>query len=127
MAYHATTMANTVNAPLLVFSRQGNMPALLSHYRPDYPVFAFTGEEAGAGQSGQAWQVAGMGETQVEYSTVWSQDWPFLYTQDQHDAHVNSWNVSTCTGMVACSVCTYWFVGPHHLEPLDSKSSNTMP
>jgi pyruvate kinase len=43
MAYHATTMANTVHAPLLVFSRQGNMPALLSHYRPDYPVFAFTG------------------------------------------------------------------------------------
>lgn len=42
-AYHATTMANTVHAPLLVFSRQGNMPALLSHYRPDYCVFAFTG------------------------------------------------------------------------------------
>jgi pyruvate kinase len=42
-AYHATTMANTVHAPLMVFSRQGNMPSLLSHYRPDYPVFAFTG------------------------------------------------------------------------------------
>jgi pyruvate kinase len=61
MAYHATTMANTVNAPLLVFSRQGNMPALLSHYRPDYPVFAFTGEEAVAWQSGRAWQVGGAG------------------------------------------------------------------
>eukprot|EP00878_Enallax_costatus_P034408 GHUV01038145.1.p1 GENE.GHUV01038145.1~~GHUV01038145.1.p1 ORF type:complete len:380 (+),score=99.32 GHUV01038145.1:515-1654(+) len=41
-AYHATTMANTVRAPLLVFSRQGGMPALLSHYRPDKTIFAFT-------------------------------------------------------------------------------------
>ena len=41
-AYHSVTMANTVHAPLLVFSRNGGMPALLSHYRPDYPVFAFT-------------------------------------------------------------------------------------
>lgn len=41
-AYHSVTMANTVRAPLLVFSRNGGMPALLSHYRPDSPVFAFT-------------------------------------------------------------------------------------
>jgi hypothetical protein len=34
-------MANTVHAPLLVFSRQGGMPSLLSHFRPDYPIFAF--------------------------------------------------------------------------------------
>ncbi|GBF88518.1 pyruvate kinase isozyme, chloroplastic [Raphidocelis subcapitata] len=40
-AYHAATMANTVHAPLLVFSRQGGMPSLLSHFRPDYPIFAF--------------------------------------------------------------------------------------
>lgn len=33
-------MANLVHAPLLVFSRGGNMPALLSHFRPDYPIFA---------------------------------------------------------------------------------------
>ena len=32
-AFHATTMANTLNCPILVFSRHGNMPALLSHYR----------------------------------------------------------------------------------------------
>jgi hypothetical protein len=88
-AYHSVTMANTVRAPLLVFSRwvvvgarcaahaagqaavtaqrpaqpqhhdsraahhgaptrcarrQGNMPALLSHYRPNSTIFAFTGE-----------------------------------------------------------------------------------
>ncbi|KAK9863770.1 hypothetical protein WJX84_012254 [Apatococcus fuscideae] len=41
-AYHATTMANTVKSSLLVFSRRGNMPALLSHYRPDYPIYTFT-------------------------------------------------------------------------------------
>eukprot|EP00775_Hariotina_reticulata_P005143 gene5143-5383_t len=41
-AYHSSIMANTVRAPLLVFSRQGNMPALLSHYRPNHTVFAFT-------------------------------------------------------------------------------------
>uniref|UniRef100_A0A383VLV2 Pyruvate kinase n=1 Tax=Tetradesmus obliquus TaxID=3088 RepID=A0A383VLV2_TETOB len=41
-AYHSTTMANTVGAPLLVFSKKGGMPALLSHYRPNKTVFAFT-------------------------------------------------------------------------------------
>lgn len=41
-AYHATTMANTVKSSLLVFSRKGNMPALMSHYRPDYPIYTFT-------------------------------------------------------------------------------------
>ena len=44
-AYHATTMANTVKTTLVVFTRKGNMPALLSHYRPDYPIFAFTENE----------------------------------------------------------------------------------
>ncbi|KAK9819720.1 hypothetical protein WJX72_001658 [[Myrmecia] bisecta] len=41
-AYHATTMANTIKTSLIVFSRKGNMPSLLSHYRPDYPIYAFT-------------------------------------------------------------------------------------
>lgn len=41
-AYHATTMANTMQTSLLVFSRKGNMPALLSHYRPDNPIYCFT-------------------------------------------------------------------------------------
>lgn len=41
-AYHATTMANTMQACLLVFTRKGNMPTLLSHYRPDMPIYAFS-------------------------------------------------------------------------------------
>lgn len=41
-AYHATTMANTISTSLVVFSRKGSMPALLSHYRPDSPIYAFT-------------------------------------------------------------------------------------
>jgi len=44
-AYHATSMANTLKTSLVVFTRMGNMPALLSHYRPDYPIFAFTENE----------------------------------------------------------------------------------
>jgi hypothetical protein len=31
---------------LLVFSRKGNMPALLSHYRPDFPIYVITEDEA---------------------------------------------------------------------------------
>jgi hypothetical protein len=42
-SYHAVTMANSIGAPLLVFSRMGGMPTLLSHYRPDRPILAFTG------------------------------------------------------------------------------------
>lgn len=41
-AYHATTMANTLCVPVLVFTSTGNMPALLSHYRPNGQIFAFT-------------------------------------------------------------------------------------
>jgi len=41
-AYHATTMANTMRVPLLVFSHTGRMPALLSHYRPDGQIFTFS-------------------------------------------------------------------------------------
>lgn len=44
-AYHAVTMANTIRTSLVVFSRKGNMPALLSHYRPDFPIFCFTESE----------------------------------------------------------------------------------
>jgi len=45
-AYHATTMANTIRTSLVVFTRLGNMPSLLSHYRPDCPIFCFTEDEA---------------------------------------------------------------------------------
>eukprot|EP01024_Parvocaulis_polyphysoides_P017226 TRINITY_DN17614_c0_g1_i3.p1 TRINITY_DN17614_c0_g1~~TRINITY_DN17614_c0_g1_i3.p1 ORF type:complete len:456 (-),score=70.65 TRINITY_DN17614_c0_g1_i3:328-1695(-) len=45
-AYHATTMANMIHTALMVFSRKGNMPALLSHYRPDYPIFMLTENES---------------------------------------------------------------------------------
>ncbi|GAB4820909.1 hypothetical protein N2152v2_007955 [Parachlorella kessleri] len=44
-AYHSTAMANTIKTSLVVFSRKGNMPALLSHYRPDFPIFCFTESE----------------------------------------------------------------------------------
>ena len=42
LAFHSTTMANTIDAPCVVFTRHGNMPKLLSHYRPNQVVFAFT-------------------------------------------------------------------------------------
>ena len=29
-----------------IATRQGNMPALLSHYRPDFPIYVFTENEA---------------------------------------------------------------------------------
>eukprot|EP01025_Chloroclados_australasicus_P066058 TRINITY_DN9036_c0_g1_i3.p1 TRINITY_DN9036_c0_g1~~TRINITY_DN9036_c0_g1_i3.p1 ORF type:complete len:222 (+),score=22.57 TRINITY_DN9036_c0_g1_i3:26-667(+) len=41
-AYHTTTMANTLELPILVFTQTGNMPMLLSHYRPEGQIFAFT-------------------------------------------------------------------------------------
>lgn len=41
-AYHSTIMANTLKTSLVVFTRKGNMPALLSHYRPDNTIYAFT-------------------------------------------------------------------------------------
>ncbi|KAK3279237.1 hypothetical protein CYMTET_12865 [Cymbomonas tetramitiformis] len=45
-AYNATCMANYQDVPLLVFSRSGFMPALLSHYRPKSLIYAFTNSEA---------------------------------------------------------------------------------
>ncbi|GAV87050.1 PK domain-containing protein/PK_C domain-containing protein [Cephalotus follicularis] len=44
-AFHATTMANTLNTPIIVFTRTGSMAILLSHYRPSSAIFAFTNEE----------------------------------------------------------------------------------
>ncbi|XP_071722358.1 pyruvate kinase isozyme G, chloroplastic-like [Rutidosis leptorrhynchoides] len=44
-AYHATTMANTLNTPIIVFTRTGSMAIQLSHYRPSSTIFAFTNEE----------------------------------------------------------------------------------
>ncbi|OVA04203.1 Pyruvate kinase [Macleaya cordata] len=44
-AFHATTMANTLNTPIIVFTRTGSMAILLSHYRPSATIFAFTNEE----------------------------------------------------------------------------------
>lgn len=44
-AFHATTMANTLSTPLIVFTRTGSMAVLLSHYRPSSAIFAFTNEK----------------------------------------------------------------------------------
>ena len=46
LAYHATTMANTIKSPVVVFTRHGNMPRLISHYRPKSTIYAFTENEA---------------------------------------------------------------------------------
>ncbi|KAL6979835.1 pyruvate kinase [Sarracenia purpurea var. burkii] len=43
-AFHATTMANTLATPIIVFTRTGSMAILLSHYRPSLTIFAFTNE-----------------------------------------------------------------------------------
>ena len=45
LAYHTTTMSNAAGAAIVVFTRYGNMPRLLSHYRPNRVVFAFTDSE----------------------------------------------------------------------------------
>lgn len=44
-AFHATTMANTLKTPIIVFTRTGSMAVLLSHFQPSPPIFAFTNEE----------------------------------------------------------------------------------
>ncbi|XP_062025996.1 pyruvate kinase isozyme G, chloroplastic [Rosa rugosa] len=44
-AFHSTTMANSLNTPIIVFTRTGSMAVLLSHYRPCSTIFAFTNEE----------------------------------------------------------------------------------
>lgn len=45
MAYNAVHMADTMKAPIVVFSRKGNMPTLLSHYRPTHQIYCFTDNE----------------------------------------------------------------------------------
>ncbi|KAL9246921.1 hypothetical protein vseg_020399 [Gypsophila vaccaria] len=44
-AFHATTMANTLDTPLIVFTRTGSMAVLLSHFRPSSAIFAFTNDQ----------------------------------------------------------------------------------
>ncbi|KAF8413265.1 hypothetical protein HHK36_001241 [Tetracentron sinense] len=44
-AFHATMMSNTLGTSIIVFTRTGFMPILLSHYRPSGTIFAFTDEE----------------------------------------------------------------------------------
>ncbi|KAM7491112.1 hypothetical protein LguiA_034033 [Lonicera macranthoides] len=44
-AFHATTMANTLSTPIIVFTRTGSMAIILSHYRPASTIFAFTNEK----------------------------------------------------------------------------------
>ncbi|KAH7864849.1 hypothetical protein Vadar_034605 [Vaccinium darrowii] len=44
-AFHATTMANTLATPIIVFTRMGSMAIILSHYRPSSTIFAFTNVE----------------------------------------------------------------------------------
>ncbi|CAN1199999.1 Pyruvate kinase isozyme G, chloroplastic [Linum perenne] len=44
-AFHATIMANTLNTPIIVFTKTGSMAVLLSHYRPSATIFAFTDDE----------------------------------------------------------------------------------
>lgn len=45
VAFHATTMANNLGTPLIVFTRTGSMAILLSYYRPSSPIFVFTNEQ----------------------------------------------------------------------------------
>ncbi|KAL8150565.1 hypothetical protein V2J09_020373 [Rumex salicifolius] len=44
-AFHATTMANTLDTPIIVFTRTGSMAILLSHYQPSSAIFAFTNDQ----------------------------------------------------------------------------------
>lgn len=42
IAYHAAQMSDTLRCPLVVFSRHGNLPRLLSRVRPESTIFCFT-------------------------------------------------------------------------------------
>jgi pyruvate kinase len=42
IAFHAADMSDTLQCPLVVFSRHGTMPKLLSNVRPDSMIFCFT-------------------------------------------------------------------------------------
>lgn len=43
-AFHSTTIANSLQTPIIVFTRTGSMAVLLSHYQPCSTIFAFTNE-----------------------------------------------------------------------------------
>ncbi|KVI10159.1 Pyruvate kinase [Cynara cardunculus var. scolymus] len=43
-AYHATSMSNTLGTSIVVFTRTSTMAVILSHYRPNGTIFAFTDE-----------------------------------------------------------------------------------
>jgi pyruvate kinase len=43
-ASHATTMANALGTPIIVFTQTGSMAVLLSHFRPSCTIFAFTNQ-----------------------------------------------------------------------------------
>lgn len=45
IAYHAAQMSDTLACPLIVFSRRGNLPKLLSRVRPNANIFCFTDNE----------------------------------------------------------------------------------
>lgn len=45
MAYNAVSVANTMQAPIVVFTRKGRMPALLSHFCPQHSIFCFSDNE----------------------------------------------------------------------------------
>ncbi|KAK9060862.1 hypothetical protein SSX86_018042 [Deinandra increscens subsp. villosa] len=44
-AYHATSMSNTLETSIVVFTRTSTMAVLLSHYRPNGTIFAFTDDK----------------------------------------------------------------------------------
>lgn len=44
-AFHATTMANTLGTPVIIFTKTGSMAIHLSHFRPSSTIFAFPNEQ----------------------------------------------------------------------------------
>jgi len=46
IAYHAAQMSDTLQCPLIVFSRRGNLPKLLSNVRPNSTIFCFTDNDS---------------------------------------------------------------------------------
>jgi pyruvate kinase len=45
IAFHAAQMSDTLACPLIVFSRRGNLPKILSRVRPNSSIFCFTDNE----------------------------------------------------------------------------------
>ena len=50
LAYNSICMANSIGAVLVVFTRTGTMATVLSHYRPDNAIYAFTDNEDALGR-----------------------------------------------------------------------------